>query len=163
MEENVRYSAFSRFITFILSALCVILSYVWIKDESPAKAVVLLSAFAVIVFLAMYYAPRSVKITDRHVIVRRLLRDRRIAIADISSVVLCPPTMAAVRKCGSGGWFGYWGWFKERDIGKYFAYYGRSSDCFLVRLKDGRQYVIGCDNAADVVDFILRHITDQPA
>ncbi|MBE6230681.1 MAG: hypothetical protein E7119_08940 [Bacteroidales bacterium] len=37
--------------------------------------------------------------------------------------------------------------FHEHDSGKYFAYYGRSSDCFLVELKDGRKYLLGCKNA----------------
>lgn len=67
--------------------------------------------------------------------------------------------MLGRRVFGNDGWFGYWGWFKERDLGKYFAYYGRSSDCFLIILKDGRRYVIGCDNSADVIDFILRRLS----
>ena len=74
--------------------------------------------------------------------------------ADVKSVRLCSPTMGAIRIFGSGGFLGYWGWFKERDLGKYFAYYGRSSDCFLVELKDGRKYMLGCKNAPKMVDYI---------
>ncbi len=68
--------------------------------------------------------------------------------------MLCPPTMAERRICGSGGFFGYWGWFKEPSIGKYFAYYGKASDCFLVELKDGKKYLIGCSNPSEVVSYI---------
>ena len=74
--------------------------------------------------------------------------------ADVKSVRLCPPTMGAIRIFGSGGFLGYWGWFKERDLGKYFAYYGRSSDCFLVELKDGRKYMLGCKNPQKMVEYI---------
>lgn len=66
---------------------------------------------------------------------------------DIAEVKLCQPTMGAIRICGSGGFFGWYGWFREGDIGKYFAYYGKSSDCFLVTLKDGRKYMLGCTDA----------------
>ncbi len=52
---------------------------------------------------------------------------------------------------GSGGFLGYWGWFAEKGLGRYFAYYGRKSDCFLVTLKDGRKYVLGCREASDLV------------
>ena len=67
--------------------------------------------------------------------------------------------MGAMRLFGSGGWFGYYGWFSERDLGKYFAYYGKSSDCFLVRLKDGRQYMLGCNDAQEVVKYIEARIS----
>lgn len=74
--------------------------------------------------------------------------------ADIADVKLCPPTMAARRIVGSGGWFGYYGWFSERDLGRYFAYYGKASDCFLVTLRDGRKYMLGCDDAPAMVEAI---------
>ncbi len=54
---------------------------------------------------------------------------------------------------------GYWGWFSERDLGKYFAYYGKASDCFLVTMKDGRKYMLGCQNPAEMVDAINARLT----
>lgn len=66
--------------------------------------------------------------------------------------------MGALRICGSGGFFGYWGWFKERDLGKYFAYYGKSSDCFLVTLKSGNKYMLGCTEPEEMVDFINKNL-----
>lgn len=161
MKENVHYSAYCWFITIVIIAFCTVLSCIWINNGKLAGAVTLISVLIILLAMAMFYAPLSVKVTYRYVIVKRLLHNRRLAISEIDSVVLCPSTMGAVRICGSGGWFGYWGWFKERDLGKYYAYYGRSSDCFLIILKDGRRYVIGCDNSADVIDFILRRLSDR--
>ena len=68
------------------------------------------------------------------------------------------PTMAKKRICGSGGWFGYYGWFSEPSIGKYFAYYGKASDCFLVTLKDGKKYVLGCESPDEMVEVINKLI-----
>ena len=158
MKKSVKYSGWSWFLTSTMTILCIVLPIVWYNDGKYEKAIVLAVLLAVMIILAMFYAPLYVKITDSHIAVRRLLKSRVINIDDVAAVQLCPPTMGAARVCGSGGWFGYWGWFKERDLGKYFAYYGRSTDCFLVQLKDNRQYVIGCTDAPDVVESILRHI-----
>lgn len=158
MKKSVRFSLWSWIWTAALTAFCVIMGGIWYFDGKYEKAIVITVAFAICVVLALIYAPLYVKVTDKHVAVRRPLMSRVINMDDIVSVQLCPPTMGAVRVCGSGGWFGYWGWFKERDLGKYFAYYGRSSDCFLVTLKDGRKYIIGCTDAPYVVETILRHI-----
>lgn len=108
--------------------------------------------------MALFYAPMSISVDDRSLNVNRPLRVKSIPLADIKSVELCSPTMSERRICGSGGWLGYWGWFREPSIGKYFAYYGKASDCFLVRLKDGRQYLLGCANPAPMVEFIKSKI-----
>ena len=49
---------------------------------------------------------------------------------------------------------GYWDRFREKGLGKYFAYYGKASDCFLVTLRDGRKYKLGCDDAGEMVSAI---------
>lgn len=37
---------------------------------------------------------------------------------------------------------------------QYFACYGRSSDCFLVELKDGRKYMLECKNPHKMVEYV---------
>jgi hypothetical protein len=38
------------------------------------------------------------------------------------------------------------------------AYYGKASDCFLLRLDNGKQYVLGCKDADAMVDYIQKQI-----
>lgn len=116
------------------------------------------SVIAVLGLSALFYMPLSVSVDDEELCINRPLRVRRIALADIESVRLMRPTMGERRLLASGGWFGYWGRFSERDLGRYFGYYGRASDCFLVRLRDGRLYMLGCDNPGAVVDYINHRI-----
>jgi len=92
--------------------------------------------------LALYYMPLSVTVNDVDLCVNRTLCAKRIPLKEIGEI----KRMTA-----------YWGWFKEKNLGKYFAYYGKESDCFFVRLKDGRQYVLGCDNP----DAIVNHIKSK--
>lgn len=66
--------------------------------------------------------------------------------------------MGEKRIFGSGGFFGWYGWFSEADLGKYFAYYGKASDCFLVTLKNGRKYMLGCADAPAMVAEIRSNI-----
>ena len=108
---------------------------------------------------ALLYMPMSISVDDANLNINRSLRIKSIPLKEIKSVKLCPPTMAEKRICGSGGWFGYWGWFSEPSIGKYFAYYGKASDCFLVELKNGKNYLLGCADAPEMVKYISERIT----
>ena len=85
-------------------------------------------------------------------------RPRFFAYDDISFVDTCHPSAGGLRICGSGGAFGYWGYFSDIMIGTYFGYYGSRSHCFLIRLRNGRQYVIGCDGPVALTGFIRKHI-----
>ncbi len=59
--------------------------------------------------------------------------------------------MSTLRLIGSGGFLGYWGWFSDRTVGKYFAYYGRPQDCFLIELKNGKKYLLGCEDSETII------------
>lgn len=104
--------------------------------------------------LGLFYMPMSVSIEGSDLCINRSLRIKSIPMSEIESARLLQPTMAERRLLGSGGFMGYWGWFSEPSIGKYFAYYGKASDCFLVQLKNGRKYLLGCENPAAIVDYI---------
>lgn len=83
-----------------------------------------------------------------------LCKSRKISVRDIERVELFQPTMGAIRIFASGGFMGYWGVFRESDIGRYYGFYGKASDCFLVKMKIGDKYVLGCDNPQKIVDYI---------
>lgn len=125
-----------------------------LNDGKLYMAYFIAAALVYMFAMSLFYAPLSISIDKDNLNINRSLRIKSIPLSDIKSVEMCPPTVSEKRICGSGGWFGYWGWFKEPSIGKYFAYYGKASDCFLVKLKDGRQYMLGCENPAIIVKFI---------
>ena len=89
-----------------------------------------------------------------YVILGSLLKKKKILVRNIESAELFQPTMGSVRILGSGGFMGYWGIFKEGDIGRYCAFYGKASDCFLIRLKNGDKYMLSCENPAEMVRYI---------
>ena len=154
MKRKVELSAYSIIITiatiFILISgmiRCLLSGPEWLAYLLGAS-LVLLGAFA------LFFSPISVSVEDGCLNVNMLLRSKSIPLRDIQSVTLCPPTMAEKRILGSGGVFGYWGWFREASIGKYMAYYGKASDCFLVRLKNGESYMLSCLDPLGMMEYI---------
>ena len=163
IKQPVNYSNTSNIISVVsLLMLSALLVFYARKDE--IVLLYFLSACMIIwCFVAFYYAPRAISVDDEALCVHRSISVKKILLSEIISIRLCPPTMAEKRLLGSGGFFGYWGWFSEKDLGRYFAYYGKSSDCFLVTLKDGRRYMLGCEHPAEIVDFVRKNIGQNVA
>lgn len=103
-----------------------------------------------------FYLPLSIEV-DEHVLrINRFLKTRTIPVPSIRLVCLYPNP-------GDDGWgivtsrkglLGNWGYWKESELGWFFAYYGCSDDCFLIELDNGKKYVLGCANPNTVVDHI---------
>lgn len=159
MKSNVKYSTFAT----ILTALVYIIMYagcIATVHDKPAFYI-LLSIYLVMIILGLFYGVMYVKADSDNVILGSLFKSSRIPMCQVESVELFRPTMGAIRLWASGGFMGYWGIFRESDIGNYRAFYGKASDCFLLRMKDGNKYVIGCQNPAEMVEYIKSKI-NQP-
>lgn len=83
-----------------------------------------------------------------------ILTRKKIPMRNVESISLFQPTMGAIRIFASGGFMGYRGIFREGDIGNYYGFYGKASDCFLIRMKNGDKYVLGCDQPQKMVEYI---------
>ena len=108
--------------------------------------------------LALYFCPLSVEVDNEAVTVNFPRRRRSFPLSDIASAEDVQPTMGEWRICGSAGFFGYWGWFSNGALGRYFAYYGRGSECFIIRLRSGQIYMLGCEDHATVLQSIQSRI-----
>ena len=155
MKHQVKLSTFSFISTIACLGLLIgctfIIPEIWWQIGWGIFVVILL-------IISLCYMPMSIGADENAIYINRSLKIKTIPMTEVASVKLCPPTMGAIRICGSGGFLGYWGWFKERDLGKYFAYYGKSSDCFLVTLTNGGKYILGCQNAPEMVEYINKQI-----
>lgn len=152
MKQRVVISIFSFIITLV--SIAIFLSLIFF-NQPPLFIQIPLAIILVSILLAgLFYAPLSISADENAIYINRSLRIKEIPMQEVESVQLIQPTMGAYRICGSGGFMGYWGWFKERDLGKYFAYYGRAKDCFFVKLRNGQKYMLGCKKAPKMVDYI---------
>lgn len=125
--------------------------------EKPAFFT-LLAIYLVLLISALFYGAAYIKADSNNIVLGSIFRCKKIPIRNVVSVEIFQPTMGAIRICGSGGFMGYWGIFREGDIGRYYGFYGKSSNCFLVRMKNGDKYVLGCDEPVKMVDYIKSQI-----
>lgn len=155
MKQQVKLSTYS----LVLSAVALIVLLVTLYNSQSKVYVFVLSAILILWSLAtLFYMPLSVSVNDHELCVNRSLWFKKIPLSEIASAEISQPTMGERLIIGSSGWMGYWGWFSQRDLGRYFAYYGKASDCFFVRLKNGHQYLLGCENPGAIVNYISARI-----
>ena len=159
MKSKVRLSTYAFVLTLIVNVVLVICCIATF-NEKPAFWVILAIWFLFLV-LGLLYGPTQIIANENHIIVKSSLRKQKVLVSNIDSVELFQPTMGAYRLYASGGFFGYWGVFREGDIGRYTAYYGKASDCFLIRMKNGDKYVLGCQNPKEMVKYIKSHLPRQ--
>lgn len=156
MKSRVVLSRYCVIMTLLVAGLLIfglVASY-----DARSRFFVFLAIVCVTLFLSLRYAPLWINAADDAIEVRSPMRKVRFAYSDIKSVELFQPTMAAMKVCGSGGFCGHWGLYREGDIGLYMAYYGKASECFLLRMKTGDKVVLGCADALAMTDYINSRI-----
>ncbi len=157
MKSKIKYSRFAT-ITTVAIFLILFVGCIASLAEKP-MFFILLSIYLFMFVLALLYGVAYLKSDENYVVLGSILKKRKIAMRGIESVELFQPSMGAVRLFASGGFMGYWGLFKEGDVGRYYGFYGKASDCFLVRMKNGDKYVLGCDRPDTMVEYIRQHIS----
>ena len=159
IKQRVELSSYCWIITLLTTAFICGIFICCLKIADNDIAVWLWGVAVSVLFLsALCYMPLSISLDNESLNINRSLKIKSIPLTEIANVELCAPTMGAKRICGSGGWFGWYGLFSEKDLGKYFAYYGKVSDCFLVTLKNGKKYMLGCKDAPEMVNAIKETI-----
>lgn len=158
MKQKVSPSSRSTMLTFVVSALLLSLIYYFYSRHETVIFCIMAGCTTVYALCSLLFMPMSVELDDRNLTVNMPLRYRRFPVSEIAAVKRYTPAMGEHRLLGSGGYCGYWGWFSNREIGKYFAYYGQSSDCFLILMRNGRRYMLGCKNPDEMVKAISGRI-----
>lgn len=152
MKSKIRFSRFSIIVTATVILVLFVGCIVSVHDT--ATFCTLLAVYLILILLTLFRSPWYVEADADRVTMGSILHKRKIRTDAIESVELFKPTMGAIRICASGGFLGYWGIYREGDIGRYVAFYGKSSDCFLIRMKNGDKYVVGCADPSAMVGYI---------
>ncbi len=151
---------FSRYVIVLTAVVIIALFAGCIATlRETAAFFTILALYLVLYFSALIYGVSYIKVDNDYIIMGSILKKYKIPMRNVESVELFQPTMGAIRIFASGGFMGYWGIFKEGDIGRYYGFYGKSSDCFLVRMKNGDKYVLGCKDPSAMVDYIKSQLS----
>lgn len=156
MKSRVNQSTFSFILTILVIGLLVAGS---ICTYGTDKFILLLAVTVTVLTAGMIYSPMSVSADEDEINVHSPFKIHSIPMRRVVAVERFQPTMGCKRLFGSGGFMGYWGIFREGDVGRYMAYYGQASHCFMVRLDNGDKYVLGCKDVDAMVEYIKSQIT----
>ena len=127
MKSRIAYSRFAAFLTAIVSVILLVGCVITVQEKPVFFA--LLVIFLISVVSALFYGAFYIEADTATIIMGSVFKRKRIPMREVVSVELFQPTMGAIRVFGSGGYMGYWGIFREGDIGRYYAFYGKASDC----------------------------------
>ncbi len=153
MKQKIKYSTYSICLTVAILLLFIIGVFSLLGNEEK------LTLFCIIMggvtITGLYFCPKYIEANDSCIVLHPLLSSPKVYLFDnIQTVEPCYPSLGGLRLCACGGYFGYWGFFHDFVIGSYIGYYGSRNNCILVKMKDGKQYVLGCEDATPLVDYI---------
>lgn len=156
MKSKVKLSTYCTIVTAVV--LVTILALMVITWGDGDEFYILSAVFIGLILSGLYFYPTEIEATSDAVVIKRVLRPKTIPCSAISSVSRCWPSAGGLRLLGSGGFMGYWGYFNDITIGTFFGYYGNRNQCILLKLKDGKQYVISCLDPDAMITEINRNL-----
>lgn len=124
---SASYDSTTRIISAVISVLLAVIA---IATQSAIAA----GVGAAILFLSYGFSPRAYVISDRGIVVRRLIRDARISLVGIGEVRVAGADdfRGAIRLWGDGGLFGYYGLFRTSRLGKCWWYLTNRQNAIVV-------------------------------
>ena len=160
MKKRVDMSGAAFAITLAIAVMLVCMVFVGYPRLETLGVALFVSVVVLLMLMALFYAPMSLSLDDKELCVCRSFWGKRIPLSEIREVRAVSKDLPLSRVCGSGGFMGYWGWFRSPCIGKCFAYYGDKSQRFLLMLKDGRNYILGCRDANELAVAVKERVDE---
>ena len=141
-------------ITIVFNALFIFC--VWDAFRTGVLAFEIISLC--IIIIPILFLPIRLIVTDQELRIIRLCGFVKIDVSDIKSCVIIKDSEDffnnGVRRFGSGGMYGVLGHFKHDRLGKMRCFVTHREQCFLVRTKSNRCFVISSPKREEIVSFI---------
>ncbi len=131
MPFSVSFDKLSKVISAVVCAILLIIAFA--TQSTLATAV-----GAAIILGALAYSPRGYEVRDRSIFVRRFIGSVRIPLDSVREARIAAPgeLSGALRLCGNGGLFGYYGLFRTSRLGKCWWYLTNTSKVVVVVAED---------------------------
>ncbi len=157
---NISWSNTVKIISWAISFLMVGIGYLTVVKSSSSNALPL-GIFLLILALTGYFvlqAPMSLKVSEDKLIICKLVGTKEIPFPEIEKIELYEDYHSDIRLMGNGGFLGYTGVFRNKELGKYTAYVGNYSQAFYIRTKNGKMYVTSCEHREEVIRRIRQKL-----
>lgn len=162
---KISWSNQVKFLTGIVFLVVGVVIYL-LKDRIIAGDLLLVGVFSFVILILLYFflqSPKNLYLTESVIIVEKISGKFKINYNDIQSIRAFTLDCTNIRLIGSGGFAGYIGLFRNKEIGKFHSYVGNEKQAFLIQLKNNANYVISCDNPDQVIKTINEFLRRHPA
>ena len=141
-------------ITIVFNALFIFCVYDAFRTGVLAFEIISLC----IIIIPILFLPIRLIVTDQELRIIRLCGFVKIDVSDIKSCVIIKDSEDffnnGVRRFGSGGMYGVLGHFKHDRLGKMRCFVTHREQCFLVKTKSNRCFVISSPKREEIIAFI---------
>ena len=122
------------------------------------QALIVVPILAIVISVLVYYhrqSPQYIELTNDALVLHCASGNKVFRYEDITEVGKWQGKPSRLlRQWGSGGFGGYIGWFSGGGLGSHFEYVGQYQDAFYLKLRKGKPYMLSCDEAERVVEYI---------
>lgn len=114
-------------------------------------------------FCSLLYMPYGMGCTENGIYVRRVKGRLWIPFEEIQTLSAVNPADAfLLRVMGSGGFLGYFGWYKSQKLGNFVLYTTQRKRLVLIETAR-RKYVVGCADPSEFVALCDRLRQSKPS
>lgn len=167
MENYHQKSKWSRFCvmtTTIILIVVVVIAFMPLYNiaERNNIAISIVCGIALIEMIVMelYYCPVSIIVTQNQLLIRRFFTSKNIPLNEIASVEIYSESTRFLKVCGSGGMFGFYGWYKNKELGRFFIYATNLKELICITLISGKKYMISCEDARNLYNEINHRLSN---
>lgn len=153
-SQKTKWAMRSVISTILVIVLFVGLGCCFLISGKETLGICLFAALGAMCIGALCFCPMRVRTGNGILEVIFSFRNKTIPLGRIRKAVPYQVTMNFVRFFGSGGFFGWWGWFRNQELGRFMVYASELDHVFLVELEDGKKYIISCSDPTAMCDAI---------
>lgn len=123
----------------------------FVESVSIIISILLLLLLIVMCVTALMFMPVEVRLNDKTLTVMFPCRYKDFQRSEIVEAVPFTDAKRMWRICGGGAFFGWWGWFSAKGVGKFMMYASNLDHLSLIRLSNGKKYVISCGDEESIM------------
>lgn len=158
---KVKWGTTVILITSITSIIIIIAEYYLLKSLLSSMDIITLIIAIIIVVILGYFAleaPLSLELDEHKLVLYKIKGKLIIEFDQIAHIDIYIPDCSDIRLFGSGGFCGFIGKFRNKNIGNYQSYVGDYAQSFLIQTKKNVNYVLSCENREEVINIVKQHI-----
>lgn len=153
IRQKTYWSKTSIVVTVLVGALMAGVIY-FVESVSIIISILLLLLLIVMCVTALMFMPVEVRLNDKTLTVMFPARYKDFPRSEIVEAVPFTDAKRMWRLCGSGAFFGWWGWFSAKGVGKFMMYASNLDHLLLIQLRNDKKYVFSCEEEECIISAL---------